>query len=211
MIEVYKGSTSRSTFFSLVDSTTGLPKTGVTFSDVTGSYARTRAARVAITVITQTVTGSFSSGGFCEVDATNEPGLYRFDVPDAAFAGGAEEVVVSIKATGCKAEHKGFVLVDWNKQVASIPNAAAGASGGLAIVGSNMGSVASVTGNIGGSVATVGPAGITATSFATDAIGAASLSAAAVAKIQAGLSTYSGGDTPGMGTLLARIPGIVQP
>ena len=43
------------------------------------------------------------------------------------------------------------------------------------------------------------------TSFATDSITAGSVSAAAVTKIQAGLSTYAGGDTSGTTTLLSRL------
>ncbi len=64
-------------------------------------------------------------------------------------------------------------------------------------VGSVTGPVGSVTGNVGGSVASIATGGSAATSFATDAIGAAAVSAAAVTKIQAGLSTYAGGDTAG--------------
>ena len=44
-----------------------------------------------------------------------------------------------------------------------------------------------------------------ATAIATDAIGSAEISAAAVTKIQAGLSTYAGGDTSGTTTLLSRL------
>jgi len=117
MTEVFKGSTSHSFYFVLVDSTTGLPKTGVVYTDVTGSYVRSRAARSAIPMVTlASASASFSSGGFILVDDTNQPGVYRLDVPDAAFATGVEEVVVTVKATGCKTESRGFTLVDWNKQ-----------------------------------------------------------------------------------------------
>jgi hypothetical protein len=138
--EVFKGATSQSFMFELVDSTTGLPKTGIVYTDVTASYARTRSARVAITPATlASASSSYSSGGFIEVDATNQPGLYRVDVPNNAFASGAEEVVVTIKATGCRTQSRGFTLVDWNKQVAAIPNAAANASGGLLTFGTGAG------------------------------------------------------------------------
>jgi hypothetical protein len=46
---------------------------------------------------------------------------------------------------------------------------------------------------------------ITAAKIATDAIGAAQIAADAVAEIQAGLSTYAGGDTSGTTTLLSRL------
>lgn len=122
MTEVYKSATSQSFFFELVDSTTGLPKTGIVYTDVTGSYVRTRSARVAITMATlASASAAWSSGGFVEVDATNQPGIYRLDVPDAAFATGVTGLVVTVKATGCRTQSRGFVLIDWNKQNAYVP------------------------------------------------------------------------------------------
>jgi hypothetical protein len=117
----------------LVDSSTGLGKTGLTYSDMTGSYTRTRSARVAVSMVTQTVTGAFASGGFVEIDATNQPGLYRWDHPDAGYVTGADSVVFSLKANGVRTEHKEFRLVNVNNQVAYVPNAAADAAGGLPI------------------------------------------------------------------------------
>jgi hypothetical protein len=210
MRQIYKGSTSHSEYIALVDSTTGLPKTGIADTAVTGSYVRTRAARTAITVSALgSANAAFSSGGWFEVDSTNQPGLYRFDVPDNAFASGVDQVYVTVKATGCKTEHKEFRLVDWNNQVAALPNAVAGAAGGVFIAGSNAdtsanitgnltgnvsgsvgsvtGAVASVTGNVGGnvtgSIGSVAAGGITASSIAADAIGASELAADAAAEI----------------------------
>lgn len=149
MTEVFKGSTSQSRFIELVDSTTGAPKTGIVYTDVTGSYARTRSARTAITMATlASASASYSSGGFILVDDTNQPGIYRVDVPNAAFATGAEEVVVTIKATGCRTVSRGFTLVDWNKQVAAIPNVAAGAVGGLPLATDSVGGVDPADGSI---------------------------------------------------------------
>jgi hypothetical protein len=75
--------------------------TGLVFNTAgnIASYRRQGAARAAISLVTQTVTGAYSSGGFVEVDATNMPGLYRLDVPDAAFAVGVEYVTVSFVST----------------------------------------------------------------------------------------------------------------
>ena len=71
MTDVFKDSTSHSFFFELVDSTTGLPKTGILYTDVTGSYVRVRSARVAITLATlASASAAFSSGGFILVDDT---------------------------------------------------------------------------------------------------------------------------------------------
>lgn len=73
------------------------PVTGLTFSTagLIVRYTRPGSVPVAITLVTQTPTGSWVSGGFCEVDATNCPGLYRFDIPNAALAVGVDQVMVS--------------------------------------------------------------------------------------------------------------------
>jgi|WetSurMetagenome_2_1015567.scaffolds.fasta_scaffold62023_5 hypothetical protein len=84
--------------------------TGIAYTSVTGSYQRQGAARVAITMATQTVTGAFSSGGFIEIDATNQPGLYRFDIPDAALVRGADFVIFSFKVATAFVEHYYFPL-----------------------------------------------------------------------------------------------------
>jgi hypothetical protein len=191
MRDIFKGSTSHSEYVVLVDSTTGLPKTGIADTSVTGSYTRARAARAAISMSALGAADSaYSSGGWFEVDSANTPGLYRIDVPDAAFATGVDQVYVTIKATGCKTETKEFRLTDWNGQVASIPNAVAGAAGGVFIAGTNAATSASITGNITGNlsgsvgsvsgavgsvtgaVGSVASGGITAASFAAGALDA---------------------------------------
>lgn len=182
MRELFKGVTSYSQYLVLRNSTTGVGLTGKAHTDVTGSYTRNRAARTAITMASlASASAAFSSGGFVEVDATNCPGLYRFDIPDAAFATGVDKVVVSVKVTGALEEHLEFQLIDWNKQVAAIPNAAAGAASGLITAGG--------TGNMlpNGAIATTAFAAgaIDAAAIATDAIGSAELAASAAAKIAA--------------------------
>lgn len=106
MRTIKKGATSQSLYFEVMDSTstTGGRKTGLVFNtaSLTGYYVRNGGSAVAITLATLAAANSaWSSGGFKEVDATNMPGVYRLDVPDAAFASGAESVVVTIRgATG---------------------------------------------------------------------------------------------------------------
>jgi len=132
--DIFKGATDQTIFIELVDSTTGLPKTGILYTAVTGSYARTRSARVAITMATlASASAAHSDGGFILVDDTNQPGVYRVDVPDAAFASGAPEVVCTFKATGCRTVSRSINLVNINNQVAYVPNAAADAAGGLVV------------------------------------------------------------------------------
>lgn len=100
-LSIKAGSTSVKLYLFIQDSsvTTGAGLTGLAFntSNLVASYVRPVASRQAITLATQTVTGGYSSGGFVEVDATNMPGVYRFDVPDAAIAVGVRSVVVMLK------------------------------------------------------------------------------------------------------------------
>lgn len=73
---------------------TGLPYTAGTFdtAGITAQYIRNRTAAVAITLVTQTAAGTWTSGGFVHLGA----GIYRLDVPDAAFAAGSDDVLVVI-------------------------------------------------------------------------------------------------------------------
>src|SRR4030095_8813784 len=68
--------------------TTGAGLTGLLYNSasLTAYYIREgSASATAITLATMTV-GTWVSGGFKEVDATNMPGLYELGVPDAALA-----------------------------------------------------------------------------------------------------------------------------
>lgn len=91
------GSTSE-TILLEVRSNAGVPQTGLVFNTagLIARYTRVAEAPVAITLVTQTVTGAYVSGGFKEIDATNTPGLYRFDIPDGALAVGKDQVVISL-------------------------------------------------------------------------------------------------------------------
>ena len=51
---------------------------------------------MAIPLVSQTVTGAYASGGFCEIDAANMPGLYRLDVPNAIFTTGVKTAALEI-------------------------------------------------------------------------------------------------------------------
>lgn len=75
----------------------GNPATGLAFNTagLVVRYSRPGETPVAITLANQTVTGAYVSGGFKEIDGTNSPGLYRFDIPDAAIASGKDQVMIS--------------------------------------------------------------------------------------------------------------------
>ncbi len=118
---IAKGATSQSVYFDVLDSTstTGGRKTGLAFDTIglTAYYIRQGAAAVSITLASQTAAGAWTSGGFAEVSSSNAPGVYRLDVPDAAFAAGADSVVVVLKgATGMVQVSKEIQLApaNWN-------------------------------------------------------------------------------------------------
>lgn len=95
------GATSISLPFMLKATTTSAAITGKVAADYVMSYWRQGGLRVAVTPADLAAVNSvYSSGGVKEVDATNQPGLNRADWPDAAFATGADWVVLSIKCAG---------------------------------------------------------------------------------------------------------------
>jgi hypothetical protein len=107
---VTKDSTSKS-FFIYIVTAVGAPATGLAFDSagLLASYAGTKLARVAITPADlAAITTAWSSGGFKEVDATNMPGWYRIDVPNAALALSADAVVVTVWKS---ATYNGSILI----------------------------------------------------------------------------------------------------
>lgn len=99
-LSLVKGTTSYRAYIFIQDAsvTTGAGKISLAYNTASlkAYYVRPGAAAVAITLITQTVTGAYSSGGFVEIDATNMPGIYRLDVPDAALATGVNAVAIML-------------------------------------------------------------------------------------------------------------------
>lgn len=79
--------------------TDGSGLTGLVYNSASlvAYYLREGAASpTAITLASATV-GTFTSGGFKEVDATNMPGVYELGIPNAALAAGANQVIVMLK------------------------------------------------------------------------------------------------------------------
>jgi hypothetical protein len=77
-------------------SITGAGKTGILFnaSGLACYYKRnTASSSTAVTLVTITTLGTYASGGWKEVDATNMPGVYEVHLPNAALVSGADSVV----------------------------------------------------------------------------------------------------------------------
>ena len=96
---VTKGSADRSVTLRIIDSTDGTPETGVVYntSGIDLWYRREGAAKTSITEATlASLTTAHADGGFLHV----ADGVYRLDLPDAAFATGANYVDFGGTVTG---------------------------------------------------------------------------------------------------------------
>jgi len=102
MRQVVKDSTNISVDLYIIDSTDRTPETGVLFNTagMDLEYRREGGLVVNITEValdcTPVLTDPHTDGGFLEIGH----GLYRLDVPDAAFATGAETVSIQGTVTG---------------------------------------------------------------------------------------------------------------
>jgi hypothetical protein len=133
-LSILAGSTSQTVNVFIQDSssTTGAGLTGLVYNtaSLTAYYALPRAAAVAITLATQTVTGAYSSGGFVEISSTNMPGWYRLDIPDAAIASGRFTSIHLKGATNMAPLPIEIELTAWNNQdavhggMSALPNTA---------------------------------------------------------------------------------------
>lgn len=143
-LSILAGATSQSIMVDLYVLTTGAAQTGLVFNSsgllAYYSFAGANGTATAITLATlAAVNSAYSSGGFKEIDATNMPGLYRLDLPNAALAGskGRQVVVTLTGFSGMATTHKFLELTGWDNQdgvrggMTALPNAAASGVGGL--------------------------------------------------------------------------------
>jgi hypothetical protein len=151
MPSITAGSTSVSLYVYFVDddggTAPGEPTTGLLFSDIetggSASYVRQGAARSDFALVTlASASAAWSAGGFILVDDTNMPGVYRVDVPDAAFAVAADLMIVQmVAAVGKNTIMRPLLVmlpdVDFGDAVraglTALPNAAADGAFGLPI------------------------------------------------------------------------------
>ncbi len=96
---VTAGDTNVTTYFMVRSSTNGTAATGLTATTFDMQYTRTASepSAKADGVALAATDSAHTDNGIIEVDATNSPGLYRVDWPDAAFADGVAQVFLSLK------------------------------------------------------------------------------------------------------------------
>lgn len=76
-----------------------LGATGLTYNTpgLQSYYIRNKSTAVSISLVAQTPSGAWLSGGFAEISSANAPGLYRLDIPNAALASGSDEVTIVVR------------------------------------------------------------------------------------------------------------------
>lgn len=142
------GATSKTVDVTLVQKSAatspGDPITGLAYNTASlTAYYRLGATGTltAITLATQTVGGAYSSGGFVEISATNAPGQYRFDIPNACIAS-AGFCAITFTGAANMATHTINIIVTAvdlydtvRMGLTALPNVASGNSGAIPTVG----------------------------------------------------------------------------
>jgi hypothetical protein len=146
-MKIMRGTTSKMmrVFIGNSTSTTGGGLTGLTYNSngLTWYYFRDGdTSSTQVTLATASL-GTWTSGGFKEVDATNMPGIYELGVPNAALDQGQEVIMYLQGASDMVPVPIEIELDAINYQdgtrggMTALPNANAAASGGLPTVDSN--------------------------------------------------------------------------
>jgi hypothetical protein len=143
-MKIKRGSTSvrRLIFIGDSSSTTGAGLANLTHNSsglVCYYFAGDLSDDVQVSLVAPSGLGSYTSGGFIAVDNTNMPGWYEIGIPNAALDGG-NEVAIQLRGATNMAPLNIYIeldSVDYQDAVrfgvSALPNASAGANGGLPI------------------------------------------------------------------------------
>ncbi len=115
MPAITKGSTDVTRYAFVVDDGDGSPETGATITNFNLQYTRVGEAPVTkVDATALAATGSdHADNKMKEVDGTDSKGLYRVDWPDAAFAIGAEGVILTVTSSDAfQPTHEAITLTD---------------------------------------------------------------------------------------------------
>jgi hypothetical protein len=122
---------------------TGAGLTGLAFNTagLASYFKRNRGTTsVAVSLANITTLGTYASGGFKEIDATNLPGFYEFHPPDAAMASGSGSVAFLLRGAAnmvpCPVEVE-LLAVDPQDAVrfgmTAVPNVVQGNAGAMPV------------------------------------------------------------------------------
>lgn len=124
MPQITKNSVDQRRYVVLADSSTGRPETGYTITDLDLQYTREGAApstKVDATALSS-VSAAHTDNAAIELDATSSPGVYRIDWPDAAFASGADRVILVVSGPGLHPAVEDIQLVGFEPGNVSAPS-----------------------------------------------------------------------------------------
>lgn len=190
-LKLKRGTTSKIIRVFLADMTAldGSGLTGLVYNSagLSAAYIRETDATVTTISLSAGTVGTWSSGGFKEVDATNFPGLYELGLPNAALASGASTTILLRGAANMVVTTAEIELDAVDYQAGTITSA-----------GSVTGSVGSVT----AAVTTASDANVTAIKAKTDNLPANPAAVGAAMTID---FTQSLPSTPVVGSLGAAL------
>jgi hypothetical protein len=110
--EIVKGSQDVTVYATVFD-TSGDRKTGLAASAITCHYCRTLGSAVTVSMSPLASAGAAHAEGGCyEISQVALPGRYRLDLPDAAFASGADAVLFDLLAASAAPTGLDFVIVE---------------------------------------------------------------------------------------------------
>jgi hypothetical protein len=113
---VKAGSTDVTTYFHLRLAADATDATGLTITDIDLQYTRTGATPAA--KVDASALGAANSAhadnSAIEIDVTDQPGVYRVDWPDAAFAAGVAEVALTVKCATAFTQTLHVQIVAWD-------------------------------------------------------------------------------------------------
>ncbi|KKM83707.1 hypothetical protein LCGC14_1306610 [marine sediment metagenome] len=102
MPSIIRGTTDVTRSVVIVDNSDGSPETGATITNFAMQYTRAGEAPVAVVdpiAALATTSTAHTDNRMIEIDATDSPGLYRVDWPDAAFVAGASSVTLVVTSS----------------------------------------------------------------------------------------------------------------
>jgi hypothetical protein len=113
---VKAGATDVTTYFHLRLEADATDATGLTITDIDLQYTRTGAtpaAKVDASALGAANSAHADNSAF-EIDNTDQPGVYRVDWPDAAFAAGVAEVALTVKCATAFTQTLHVQIVAWD-------------------------------------------------------------------------------------------------